>query len=414
MDRTTGIPGLDLLMGGLFRGDNVVFVGDDGSDHPAMSVIDSLFLSDAPPPSVATLRMFIVTIGDPVFWREHFRGLGIPVTIVDARADSEYGEPVVLANFIINHASSEMGRQEVLFAFENLSICAWRWGPERAYRFYVSVCPGLFELGAFAYWISYGVSVHSRFVEKVRATAQVMLEVTSEHVRVLKADGRPGGMQGGLGLTTVASDGRFEVSFDDVHGRLSRGLGHVRQAFGLSKTTLAQLGGVSASAISQAESGRRGLSLSTVLQISQALGVTLDDLLGGEVPGYLIARTGPVIPSVQPVLTINDPSSGVRVYSLVMLAHRRVKLAIGGTWAFLVIHEGMARCRVGDDEPLLKHGETFIVRDHVMEWIQAVGFEDVVASLIVLEESPKPPPVKGTKKGTQQPDEMTSRNIDCQ
>jgi transcriptional regulator with XRE-family HTH domain len=40
---------------------------------------------------------------------------------------------------------------------------------------------------------------------------------------------------------------------------------------------------VSPSAVSQAERGRRGLSLETLMRLSRELHLTLDELLGGQV-----------------------------------------------------------------------------------------------------------------------------------
>ncbi|MBV8999608.1 MAG: helix-turn-helix transcriptional regulator [Solirubrobacterales bacterium] len=58
----------------------------------------------------------------------------------------------------------------------------------------------------------------------------------------------------------------------------------------MSQHDLAELAGVTASAISQAQRAERGLSLSTLAQLSLALGITIDDLLHGEGPDAY--RTG--------------------------------------------------------------------------------------------------------------------------
>ena len=65
----------------------------------------------------------------------------------------------------------------------------------------------------------------------------------------------------------------------------------VRHARNLSQHDLGGLAGVTASAISQAERAERSLSLATLVRLSGALGVTIDDLLRGERPGlYRIGR----------------------------------------------------------------------------------------------------------------------------
>ena len=77
----------------------------------------------------------------------------------------------------------------------------------------------------------------------------------------------------------------------EIVGRVAASLRSVRRARKLSQHDLGDLAGVTASAISQVERGDRGLSLATLVRLSAALGVTIDDLLRGEEPGvYRIGR----------------------------------------------------------------------------------------------------------------------------
>lgn len=65
----------------------------------------------------------------------------------------------------------------------------------------------------------------------------------------------------------------------------------MRRSRELSQQDLAGLAGVTASAISQAERAERGLSLTTLVRLSAALGITIDDLVHGEDPDvYRIGR----------------------------------------------------------------------------------------------------------------------------
>jgi len=87
----------------------------------------------------------------------------------------------------------------------------------------------------------------------------------------------------------------------------------------LSQAELASLAGVSASAISQVERGRRGLSLETLLDLSARLNVTLDELLrGDEAPGYRLARRDdPRHTDInRPIPLLDDPKAGLRAYLL--------------------------------------------------------------------------------------------------
>ena len=61
----------------------------------------------------------------------------------------------------------------------------------------------------------------------------------------------------------------------------------------------------------QAESGRRGLSLDTLLPLCEQLGLGLDDLLGGSgPPDYVLARRDR-LPTGDPVTPLlDDPAAG--------------------------------------------------------------------------------------------------------
>jgi transcriptional regulator with XRE-family HTH domain len=77
----------------------------------------------------------------------------------------------------------------------------------------------------------------------------------------------------------------------ELVGRVAASLRAVRRSRELSQQDLAGLAGVTASAISQAERAERGLSLTTLVRLSAALGITIDDLVHGEDPDvYRIGR----------------------------------------------------------------------------------------------------------------------------
>jgi transcriptional regulator with XRE-family HTH domain len=146
--------------------------------------------------------------------------------------------------------------------------------------------------------------------------------------------------------------------------RLGTALKAVRTARGLSQSALARLAGVSPSAISQAERGRRGLSLDTLLDLSAKLNITLDELLRGEVvPGYrLVRRDDPWTGSAGgPHPLLDDPRAGLRAYVLRLgpgesattnIVHKGVELVTVAT--------GLVQVRLSSGQPVLRGGEALL------------------------------------------------------
>ena len=108
------------------------------------------------------------------------------------------------------------------------------------------------------------------FIEQVTSVTQCVLEVGRRP---------PAGDQGrgpsGVGAGPAAADRRARrrsIRLEDERalGRLGQGLERVRRERNLSQSDLARLAGVTPSAISQAEAGRRGLSLETLLAALRA------------------------------------------------------------------------------------------------------------------------------------------------
>ena len=381
MNWTSGVTGLDPLIGGILDGDNVVVVGTAEAQDVVHALAQDVFLGNS---SGQVECVLVASHEDPELWAKHSRVHGVEIKCIDARAGREFGEPGVLSDRVIKLAEASSRHRKTFFVFDSLSSFATRWGYEKAARFYVGICPVLFELGAVAYWLSVGMSLRSPFFERVGGTAQVVLEVTSEHLRVVKADGRTADVQGALGLVRLDGEGQLTVDVDQVHTRLSRGLGRIRQSFGLSQSAFAQLAGVSASAISQAEAGHRGLSLATILQLARALGLRIDDFLGDEVATYLIARNVDEIDGQHSRLIIGDTASGVRVYSMVLESRQTVEFTVESGLVIIFVQQGVAKCNLGVNQPLLNRGELIIIRDGALNSVQAASAKGLIATVVHL------------------------------
>jgi len=378
---STGIAGLDRLIGGLLPGDNVVFAGDDSCRLLLERVLEQWFQS-ASSSTTTTKFILVVSNDDPERWKHKWQQLELDVEVIDARARMPLGEPAALLQFIVDMIHGLPRGMQVYIGFESFDIFVRRWGSVRASRFNVALCPVLFELRVFAYWLVAGTSSRSEFVQKISGVAQVVIEMAHDHMRVLKADGRDSESLEHFGLVNIGHDGDLIVQVDEVRGLLSSGLRRIREEFGLSQGALAQIAGISPSAVSQVEAGRRSLSLSTILQISRSLGVGLDDVVQQQVPRYLIVRSGSEVQPANSGLLIDYGSDSRRVYWISLQSGERFDISVQATWVFCIVLKGVARCSVDGNEPLLRQREILIVRGDTLHRVDAVGHEGLLAFVI--------------------------------
>jgi transcriptional regulator with XRE-family HTH domain len=199
---------------------------------------------------------------------------------------------------------------------------------------------------------------------------QCVLAVGAGRLRVAKAEGRPPGVQGSV-FRYRLGDGRPVLA--PAAARLGAALVDLRRERRLSQGELARLAGVSASAISQAERGRRGLSLETLLDLTSRLNMTLDELLRGqEAPGYRLARRDDPHQSTLDRLVplLDDPRAGLRAYVLRLspggsatpgFAHKGVEL--------VAVARGLVQVVLATGRPVLRPGEALTAdTSGVSEW----------------------------------------------
>ncbi|MGH9266159.1 MAG: helix-turn-helix domain-containing protein, partial [Acidimicrobiales bacterium] len=295
---------------------------------------------------------FYVTAGlDPGKLQDR---LGPGVTVLDARARGPYGDAAVLETAIIEGARNQPPGYVVI---DGLVQFARRWGPAKAVAFFSRVCPRLFDLGAVAYWRAPRAELGASFIEQVTNVTQCVLEIGAGHLRVVKAEGRPASVQGRLLRLDRTADG-LHLEDERALGRLGRGLERVRRERNLNQSELARLAGVTQSAISQAEAGRRGLSLDTLLVLSERLGLGLDDLLASAPSGgYVLARRPRTLTEAKTAL-LDDPKAGLRAY-LVCLGpgesgspdqvHKGLEVVL--------VASGLVQLTIGSDTPVLRAGD---------------------------------------------------------
>ena len=342
----SGVRDVDALLGGLILGDNVVWVLDDEN---VVRHLEDAMLGEAVARGEGCF--YVTAAGDPSQLKGRF---GPGVTVLDARPRGPYGDAAVLETAIIEGARSQPPGYVVVDGLKEFSR---RWGAAKAIAFFSRVCPRLFDLGAIAYWRAPRTELGRSFIDQITNVTQCVLEIGEGHLRVIKAEGRPASVQGRL-LRLELAGGELHLEDERALGRLGRGLERVRRERNLHQSDLARLAGVTPSAISQAEAGRRGLSLDTLLLLSERLGMGLDELLAAApTGGYVLARH-PRTPADATTALLDDPKAGLRAY-LVRLGpgesgapdfpHKGVELVL--------VASGLVQLTIGDDTPVLRAGD---------------------------------------------------------
>lgn len=346
---SSGVPGLDeLLGGGLAVGDNVVWVADRVGEVDQFS---KAFLAQPAP-----LRRSI-----------HLSGEAFAVSGVDARSLDPQPTPEELQSHLLGPEVGA-GSRLVVCSLDDLVS---RWGADTAVEFYKRTCPRLFERGAIAYWGATRGLCGAAVVDAVARIAQCVFDLRGGHLRVRKAEGRPLPVQGAVAELATDSGGLL-LDKEHTSGRLGEGLRRLRSARGLSQRQLAEIAGVTPAAISQAESGRRGLSLDTLLPMCERLEIGLDDLLGiGRPPSTRVARHdrngSDGSPSIRLFDDVDDPA---KVHLVELAPGESGRPAQGHKGPEMVlVAEGLVLVDLGESSPVLRAGDALSATDvAVKEW----------------------------------------------
>ena len=353
----SGIDDLDVIMGGLLTGDNVVWVTDQ---QELFNRAVELMVAASP----AHERILHVTGRESTAVVK--ARLGDRIQVLEVKIGSGLSDPAVLEQAIVTEARNGATRVVV----DGLAPLASRWGLERAVAFFRRVCPRLFDLGAIAYWRVSREKLGSPAIDAIRKVTQCVFELSPTQLRILKAEGRSAFMQGRLFRISIEDD-NIRLHAERALGRLAEGLRALRAERRLSQADLARLAEVSPSAISQSESGQRGLSLDTLLTLTDNLGTGLDALLDNEErPDYFLARRdrGPELGDSR--FLIDDPGAGMRVY-LVNLDPGEVgspPVKHKGTELVLVAR-GLVLVDLGDSSPAIRAGDAVLAaRVPILSW----------------------------------------------
>jgi transcriptional regulator with XRE-family HTH domain len=353
----SGVDDLDEVLGGLLTGDNVVWVTDQ---QELFNRVERLMLEASP----RGQRIVHVT-GRESAARVKAR-LGGHVVALEAKAGSPLSDPVVLEETIV----AEVKKGATRIVVDGLAPFARQWGLERAVAFFRRVCPRLFDLGAIAYWRVSRAKLGNPAIDAIRKVTQCVFELSPTQLRIVKAEGRSALMQGRLFRISVEDD-TIRLHAERAVGRLAEGLRALRSERSLSQADLARLAEVSPSAISQSESGQRGLSLDTLLTLTSKLGIGLDSLLENqERPDYMLARRDRGTELGESRFLLDDPGVGMRVY-LLNLAPGEVgtpPVRHKGTELVLVAR-GLVLVDLGDSSPAMRAGDAILAaRVPILSW----------------------------------------------
>ena len=368
---TSGVPALDQTLGGLFWGDNVVWEVGHGEtilpfEHAITAAAESFSFS-----------VYVTLVRDPAEIRAEHPG----IEVLDLRA-GHGADDAAAAMRRIEELCTRNGPGGLLL-FEPLEAVRDRWDEATARGFFTRCCPMLLQLGSVAYWPYASAAFPKPFREHVRGITQCVIHVSEGRLSIVKAEGRSGWVQGTV-LHYGIDDGRPDLRAAPAAARLGAALRAIRAERQLTQSDLARLAGVSPSAISQAERGQRGLSLETLLALTERLGITLDELLRGEADaGYRLARRvwagrgGPV-----PLL--DDPRSGLRSYALRLAVGASARPSIQHKGAEIVaVARGLVQVALTTGTPVLRAGETLLLERATIESWRNLGDEEALVFWIL-------------------------------
>jgi transcriptional regulator with XRE-family HTH domain len=348
---STGVAELDHALGGLFWGDNVVWEVEEGASvEPFLVAIADRADEDY------EYAAYVTVARDPDEARERFPRL----EVVDGRAGMPLAQPGPLLTEIRKLCTNiERG----LLVFDPLEAMAAEWGAELALRFFTRGCPMLLELGAIAYWSFAPGEIGQSARREIEEVTQCVIAVGDGRLRIAKAEGRPFGVQGSV-FRYRADGGPPRLEPAPAAARLGSALRAVRLQRHLSQSELARLAGVSPSAVSQAERGQRGLSLETLLDLTARLGITLDELLRGEVaPGYRLARRHDPRRTAdgKPLPLLDDPEAGLRAYLLRLPPRASAELGFAHKGVEMItVGAGLVQVVLPTGRPVLRQGEALL------------------------------------------------------
>ena len=300
---STGIPYLDNLLGGLRRGDNLVWETEAGTYidlfaekfiHHSLNLAHSVVY--------VSFNRSPMTISQRLKEFPNLRNLTLVDCFTSGKGNNDQTfsrfysmhkdsfehsvvqieQPDDISNFkeVLNRIEEEKGGG-TRYIFDSLTGMQALWNDEtKTYRFFTYACPRLFDLKTVAYWILEKEAHTSVFRANLRHVTQIAIDLSCKDeqsfLKVGKVEGRVS--------SSLYKPQKFEVWEDSIVFKqaeirelidLGSKVKTLRQRRGLSQKELANKTGHSASFVSQLERNLISPSIDSLVQLSDKLNVQL-------------------------------------------------------------------------------------------------------------------------------------------
>lgn len=218
-------------------------------------------------------------------------------------------------NTLLNSVEDSL-ESGIRYIFDSLTGMQDLWGnEENTYRFFTYICPRLFDMGTVAYWILEKDAHSQKFKANLRHITQVVLDLYKRreklYIKALKLEGRQDREAFKPHMYEIEGE-NIKITLPKREGLTDIGsiIKDFRIRLGISQKELADKVDLTASFISQLENNQISPSLSSFLQICDALKISPSQLLENRKP-----TVNPWLIRGEEVLS-KDPLilDGVRVY----------------------------------------------------------------------------------------------------
>ena len=165
--------------------------------------------------------------------------------------------------------------------------------------------------------------------------------------------------------------------------RIRRRLRALREERGLSLEAVAGAAGMAPSTLSRLETGKRRLAVDHLAPLAQALGTSIDGLVGPEERADPRVRGRARTVNGMRVLPLSrSGGSGPRAYHLTLPVRGEPDLRSHDGHEWLYVLSGRVRLVVGDEDLVLRPGEAAEFSTWTPHWMTAVGGPAEVLALM--------------------------------